>query len=311
MNLSRLLLTALALGGAAASARAAITGPYAPDAQTVHLWHLDETAGATAFANAVAGQNTLRGVDGAPVTNPLPSVSIAGSLGAVGFGNAVTIAAIDHGLGYDGNGNGAYNPDQSSTNFGADALSTSTLTGADGAFTLEALIKLDSYTGAVNREIISMDNSGGTTARGFQFVITADGKLRFREFGNNVTFEQQIPTSGDNAFAANTWFHTAYVYNGNGLGTLYWTLLDGSRIEASVLGTVAGLNDLPANTAPIVIGNDSRAAFGEALFGSVDEVRISSAARGATEFIFIPEPHSAALLSAGLFLLGRRARSRA
>ena len=36
-------LATLLLFAAALAARAALVGPYAPDANTLHLWHLDET----------------------------------------------------------------------------------------------------------------------------------------------------------------------------------------------------------------------------------------------------------------------------
>src|SRR5688572_5423180 len=171
------------------TARADLTGPYSPDANTVYLWHFDEAAGATSAASAVAGQNSLIAVDGNPATaNPLPlSTSILGAGGSLGFGNAASISAGDLGLGYDGNGNGSFNPDISAANLGADVISTSSFMALNGAFTLEALVSLTSLTSTANREIISMENSSGTsTDRPFQFVITTTGSLRFREFASNV-----------------------------------------------------------------------------------------------------------------------------
>ena len=260
----------------------------------------------------MAGKNPLIAVDGNPATaNPLPlSGSILGASGSLGFGNAASISAGDLGLGYDGNGSGSYNPEVSTTNFGADAISTASFMGPDGAFTLEALVNLPSLTSGVNREIIAMDNSGLNAERPFQFVITGAGALRYRGFANNATFELAIPTTGPDAFQADTWFHAAFTYDGFGNGTLYWTLLDSGRLEASVLATTTTLLDMPENSAPLIIGNENRAVFGEGLLGKVDEVRISDVARGADEFVFVPEPSSALLLGIGALALMRRGRAR-
>ena len=303
----------LAIASFPMTARAIVTGPYTPDATTAHLWHLDETAGASATVNAISGKNGLIAIDGNPATaNPLPvNTTVLGAAGALGFGNAASISAGDLGLGYDGNGSGSYNPEVSGTNFGVDAVSTSSFMGANGAFTLEALVNLPSRTSAAAREIIGMDNSGALDGgRPFQFVITSTGTLRFREFANNVTFELAIPTTGPDAFQANTWFHAAYTYDGEGTGTLYWTLLDPSRTLASVLATNSSLLDMPASSATLVIGNENRNVFGEGLLGEIDEVRISSEARGADDFVFVPEPSSALLLAAGGLVMARRRTSR-
>lgn len=296
-------------------ANAAIRGPYVPDSNTAFLYHLDEDSSATSAAGAVTGTNNLLAVDGGSPSAPILSAGILGSIGAPRFGNAATFSAIDFGLGHDGNGDGVFNADISSSSPGADAVSTLALTGADGAFTLEVLVKLPTLitTGTnnnANRELISLENSGLNSARPFQLAITHDGFLRFREFaGGDVTFQAAIPTSGPDAFSPDTWFHAAFTYDGEGTGRLYWTLLDDDRTEASLLASRTGLVDLPVNSGMLVVGNENRAAFGESVRGSIDEVRISSVARDASEFVFVPEPTTGVMLSIGALLLARRRRS--
>ena len=75
-----------------------------------------------------------------------------------------------------------------------------------------------------------------------------------------------IPTSGTNAIASNTWYHVAVTYNGadNTASNLlfYWTRLDTNRAAASVIGAGRMTNDLSAGECDFTLGNEGRATIG-------------------------------------------------
>jgi hypothetical protein len=68
----------------------------------------------------------------------------------------------------------------------------------------------------------------------------------------------------------------------------YWTLLDATRTNANQIGSTSMTNDLPVAPTIFAIGNvPGRSASAKANFlGLIDEVRISSVARGANEMMF-------------------------
>jgi hypothetical protein len=300
MNIGSLLRRSLALATCAAllanvaAARASIVAPYTLDANTIFLLHLDEPATEGIATNAVEGAASFiasANPSAATPRNPLPG--LLGATGASGpgynFGLCADLTFSNSvGLFMDANANGVADLDVSGAAPGADAISGSVFTGPNGEFTLEALVNFPSLTGG-NREIISMDNSGGAGARPFQFRVTSAGLLEF----NNIAVaganpRAAIPTTGPDAFVPNQWFHVAMTYDGAGNIVFYWTRLDGARTGATVLLTtnVALLNI--SGTAVLTIGNENRNTCGEGLTGLIDEVRISNIARGPTEMVFDP-----------------------
>jgi len=269
--------------------------PYTADANTVYLYHLNEAALATSAANAGSSGFNAIAFDGNPANNNATTAqpvatNILGATGYTGFGNAANISAIDLGLGVDANASGGF---QMGLNGGAspDAILHSSFAGADGSFTMEAMLNIPAITGPT-REIICTDNSVGT--RGFQFRINATGNLEFNFIGTApAAYLVPIPTTGTHGFVANQWFHVALSYDGpTHTTTYYWTRVSSGSTTANVIGTPGTVETTDgAVSAPLVIGNEARSAgsgvnSGEGLIGLMDEVRISKVARTASQFIF-------------------------
>jgi hypothetical protein len=184
----------------------------------------------------------------------------------------------------------------------------------NGAFTFEAIVRVD-FNPALNlasngrntgMQIIC--GEGDVTAeRLFQWRLlpvglvsgTSDSTVCRLEFINlrqetaiqNIAVS--IPTNGPDAIASNSWYHVAVTYNGNantaGNFSFYWTLLDTNRAQANLIGTDNMVNDLSTGAAcDFTVGNEGRATGGASdnFVGLIDEVRISSVAREATNFLF-------------------------
>lgn len=294
-----LVITALA-------AQAAIVGPYLLDAKTLHLWHLNE-ASAPAL-DAVAGGNNLTGLlNGATLGNSSFSL----------FGNALN--TVDGGQ----NGIAAGMRDAMLATTATSPLGLVRINYADpttGAFTYEAIVRIDfdpaqNYAAAPTGNgrntpfVILSAESAINAARLFQFRIMPIGTgspafttpmLTFENIrlGNAQTsIYAPIPTGADaNAIAQGSWYHVAVTYNGlpgtAGNIKFYWTLLDTGRTTAnpltitSTLATLNGLNPVSSSYASLVIGNLGSSAQNGNFVGLVDEVRMSSVARDASEMMF-------------------------
>jgi hypothetical protein len=287
----RLILTGSAL---ASPLHGAIRGPYPVDADTVHLFHFDEAAGATLAVNAVAGAPSGIAFDGNPplnhATNPQPADAtvLGAAAGLPGYGAAARVAAADLGIGLDANGSGGFQMGLS-TGASPDAIPHALLAGADGSFTLEALVKLPSITGS-GRQILCTDNSLANHLRGFQFRINTTGGLEFNFIDTNAAgTSAPIPTSGTHGFVANEWFHAAVSHHGpTSTTTFYWTRMASAAETANALLTSSAETTSGNVAGPLVIGNEARANGGssEALLGEIDEVRVSRVARAADDFHF-------------------------
>lgn len=283
---NRLLITTGVVAMTTGIASASIVGPYTADSDTLHLWHFDNVTGEVADS---AGSIGLNAVSGATL----------GSASFTGFGNAGDTSA--------NNDTGFLSTDEQPFPF-----------GAGGAFTYEAMINVSTITVDFD-QIFSMDNSLATTGdRPFQFRLR-NGELQFVHIGgasgNDNDNNAVIPTTGDDAFVANEWFHVAVTYDGNantvGNLKLYWTLVDELRTEANLIGSFTLVDDpVATDTARFGVGNDGRTSISDKnIEGLIDEVRISGVARGADEMLFaVPEPSSLALLGLGGLALLRRRR---
>ncbi len=278
--------------------------PYGPDATTLHLWHLDEAAGRTSCTNAVAGAVTLTAIaNGASLGSPaLPG--FGSSLSTYDGGPAAT----------DDAGKNACLSALPLVNGSADNVALALAHPATGVFTVEALIRLD-FNPSLNYGSVASGGNGraapmmiisgedeANSGRVFQFRIdpigilspaNSDVLLKFIHLNSGGTTQNRsfrVPTTGPDAIASNKWYHVAVSYNGlEGTADslkFYWTLADPSRTNASLIGSTNLLADLPVASTDFCIGNTGRTTPNVNFVGLIDEVRISSVARRANEFIF-------------------------
>ena len=284
----------VALFLAAVPARADIIGPYTADANTLHLYHFDEGAGAGTVADSVSSGARMLTASG----------GTQGAAAFSGFGSAYDLGTVP-------STNGAYDT----------PTAQSLWQGADGAFTYEGIIKTEiiAVINGDEQHVFTRDIDG----RAFQFRVSnasgGPGELRFVKIGGGIEqFPITIPTTGDHAWAADKWFHVAVTYNGSENTAdnlkLYWTVADAAVTEANEIGSLMMTADIPAaTTSGTTAGNRSN---NEMMRGLIDELRVSSIARGAGDFVFgqgqapqpVPEPAGLGLI--GLAALGLRRKRR-
>ncbi|OYV06882.1 MAG: hypothetical protein CFE26_03935 [Verrucomicrobiales bacterium VVV1] len=265
--------------------------PYEKDEHTLHLWHLDEKE--PPFLDSGISQTPLRGL-----------LNLAAA-------DVTSLRGLDTGISFHFNVGGT--PRKSDLR-GSILLAASSLHnssednvpnpfpyfGKSGAFTYEAIVKLDilpSAAGGIGLGLITMD--GDSADRIFNFRIERDGFLAFIPLNHSGAAGgalATIPTSGLNAINAQHWFHVAVTYDGNAGSTnnlkLYWTRLDGRLRVANLIGSGTLSNDLNGVLGDFAIGNEARAFDGNAeaepFPGIIDEVRVSGVARDPTDFFFVP-----------------------
>ncbi len=254
----------------AINAAAVVVGPNPVDSDTLHLWHLDVQADGLIPDMVRANALDLAFYNGAELT-----------ASAAGCGNAANL--FDGAAGNNGPF-AALAEDYNQT------IAISELTGPDGAFTLEAIVRPDIAAGSLanHMEILSGETDNGATDRGFQFRIQNDGvTLRFQTLsGSTVAFDAPI------TYTAGQWYHAAVTYNGvpNTAGNLkiYWTPLDGAAAAAEVGGPFTMTANLdPEDQTKLCVGNELRSfsLADENFDGLIDEVRISSVARQPDEMM--------------------------
>lgn len=236
-------------------------GPYTADEFTLHLWHFDESdPGPVAPAPGLTGSFALVPASGATLGAP----------SFPGFGSAGdTSAGADDG-------------------FEGSTIPVSAVTGPDGAFTFEALIRTSELNSI--QQILTMENSGANGDRPFQFRIDS-GNLRFINVSSNSqSVLTSIPTTGDHAFVPDEWFHVAVTYNGDA-GILdnirlYWTRVSAQWTEANQIHSDSMSSDLGGIATTFGAGQEFRSPS-DNLEGRIDEVRISGIARRPDGFLFL------------------------
>jgi peptidoglycan/xylan/chitin deacetylase (PgdA/CDA1 family) len=289
--------------------QAEILGPYTPDADTLHLWHMNETTAPVVDA-AANGTDLTALENGATLGNE----SYAG---AKGFGTALATYT----------GNPATRPGSAGQDSYLAALPlqrgpadnvTISYAGSSDAFTYEAVVRIDFNPTAsfgadgwgqgrnLFMQIINGDADEDAN-RVFQFRLAPIGTLNgnssvLLEFINvNKGVSPQsltaaIPPEGPDAIREGSWFHVAVTYTGQpdqpDNVKFYWTQVDPARVAANQIGTGQMTQSLPNGCAPdFAIGQTGRQSPvtpvpNNNFVGLIDEVRISGVARADNEMLF-------------------------
>jgi hypothetical protein len=253
-----------------APAMATVSGPYAVDANTLHLWHLDETTVPAAdsahyaftgsFTTVADANMPLAYLGGASPNNAgtggtVYASATLGNASYAGFGTAVDTSAVSGVPPYPAN---SFQPALNAklpANGTADNVDMTFDNPTTHAFTFEAIVKIGfdpSATWVQPQEIMSGEGDAGDSSdRSFQFRIqpvTAGVApiLRFQKVtgfggvgGSTASWnaDASIPTTGPDAIVMGKWYHVAVTYNGNLTDTsalkLYWTALDNTSATAA------------------------------------------------------------------------------
>ena len=243
--------------------------PHIADADTLQLWHLDETSGN--YSNSISGGMTLfnwgqRGNYGEPAFT--------------GFGNAW--GAVP-----------ATNSNLQVTN--VNWAVGGNMRGATGAFTWEMLIRPDlAASSGVAQRLIQSQNDMHLSltynaAQGYVYLTYWDVIL------NANPFQIRLDTLGANAYTAGKWFHVAVTYDGTGSGSVYWTALDNYTGTANQIGTFSTIGINSYTSSSIAFGGAINSG-GTGFDGAIDEIRISNTVRNSNDFLTEKEPQKVKLI---------------
>ena len=287
-----IITAAMIVTGAAAQEGPAFK-PNKRDEHTLHLWHLDERE--PPFSDSGTSPTPLLG---------LINDAGAGKPGLPGLGEAVSFHAYTSGTRGTRGFEGAIlmakpAPDQGVLD---NVDPPFPIAGPDGAFTFEAIVKLDVMpqdAPGVASEIVTMD--GENQDRVFLLRIENAGFLAFIPLsGDHVRSGglATIPTTGPHRINTRDWFHVAATYNGMEGAPynikLYWTRLREGLAEANLIGQGTLSADPSGALSDFAIGNSGRVSsrdhgHSSPFPGRIDEVRISAIARDPRDFFFVPE----------------------
>jgi hypothetical protein len=283
-------LAAAAALAMAISAHAGLQIPYTPNADTMHLWHLDDASNQLYGVDAIAS-STNGSTNAIPITLTNLAEPTPGTLPYTNanFGSPSFFPELNTSYSATTKVHLLYG--------GAFADVSQFRNPTSGAFTFEALVNLAAAASGADMEILAGDNGGAITARGWQWRIeTGTIEWDLLAGGTDNDFKATIPTSGPDAFATNVWYHVAITYTGQSptntdtpnIITMYWTLVDGSRTNADVIGTYTATRPLDgsptgASTPSLGIWGSARNTTSnpgnnEGGIGSIDEVRVTDLA---------------------------------
>jgi len=284
-----------------------MVGPYAPDPDTIHLWHFNEP-GVPVIDIGSDGTHLTALRNGATLGNP----------SAKGFGLALNTFDAGPGATADAGGD-AYLAARPLVNDTGDNVLTA-CAGPSGAFSYEALVRIDfnpqtvfttgtNTVGAVPGNFMQILNfdADEATNRVCQFRLVPVGILKnntepLLEFINlsrdksPQSITAKIPTTGSDAIAQGNWYHVAVTYDGRPNQPdnlkLYWSLLDPGHTTASLIGSGRMSNNLPVGCQPdLAIGQTGRQSPvsphpNHNFVGSIDEVRVSGVERSPSQMMF-------------------------
>ena len=290
---------------AALSCHAGLNIPYSVDADTMHLWHMNDPLTSGTEADVVTNSPIVLTNFGYPTSGPpFTNVFLTDVTVAPGIVEAFDILPNDGNPGNAASHAMAAGPeDMNPTNF---------CNATTGAFTFEALVNpqgniFNGSAGSGEWEILCGDNSVGT--RSWQFRLqnenspTTPPEINFNFInaanGSSLSTTQHLPTSGPDAVATNLWYHVAVTYtgysptNGDTAGVLcfYWTLLDPTRSTADLLYTTTNVGGGTIGGTPSpAVGGSQRTTHGIGNGGSfqglITEVRVSDIAQSPTSMAF-------------------------
>ena len=239
------------------AAQGAVLGPYTPDANTLHLFHFDDAS------NPIVDSGTTPYA----TTTPTQAGSLNHTPYSAAFGNAGRLnrACCGNTLGH-GEERGWW------MNTGVNP--TSLLGSTGGAFTIEMMIKFNQL-GSDFFDIFRDD---------------ANNIKASANFGESLTFVSPsggFYTTANNVIATNTWYHLAYVYDGNFSGPndmrIYLTELNPSVTQANLLQSfTTTLNTTYSGIGDFQIGSRHSGQVN----AYIDEFRISNIARAADDMLF-------------------------
>lgn len=287
------------------AARSEIVGPYVPDADTIHLWHMNELVVPVVDV----------GIDCTHLA-ALRNGATLGNVSHAGFGLALSTS--DGGVDATSDaGRDAYLSARPLVSDLGDNVVTM-YAGENGAFTYEALVRIDfdpltvfstNSTAPAHgnfMQVLNLD-ADESTNRVCQFRLVPIGILKgntepLLEFINlsrdksPQSLTARIPIAGPDAIAQSNWYHLAVTYDGNPNQSdnlkFYWSLLDSPHTTANLIGSGRMSNSLPTKCQPdLAIGQTGRQSPvtprpNNNFIGLIDEVRVSGIARLPSQMLF-------------------------